>query len=144
MVNGEGKTQDGNGMPPAVTVPDPDQVANNSTEMGCTGLSCSHEGCEYQTPKYAGPQACEALKLHIMSAHPAVFKLDTPAPPPPLQGDQPGPSITIPGLEALVTQLQQLAVRPEHAQPAARSEALVRPKVKEGMSCMEWFFFVEK
>ena len=55
MVNGEGETQDGNGMPPAVTVPEPDQVANNST-MGNPGLSCSHEGCDYQTPKYSGPE----------------------------------------------------------------------------------------
>ena len=129
MVEGDGKTEVDNGMPPAVTVPDPDPVANNST-MGKPGLFCSYEGCGFETPKYSGPEAIQALKLHIMTAHPHVFKMDPPPSPPPTQGDQLSPApITIPGLEALVTQLQQLAVRPECAQPAARSEALVRPRV---------------
>ena len=119
MVEGEGKTQDGNGMPPAVVVPDPDSVANNSTTMVNPGLACSHEGCEYKTPRFAGPEACRALELHIMSAHPAVFKPDTPAAPSPLPANQPVASITIAGLDALVEQLQHNAVRPECAQPAA-------------------------
>ena len=71
MDESEGKTQEGNGSPPAVTVPEPLPVANSST-MGNPGLVCSYEGCEYNTPRYSGPNACEALILHIMAKHPAV------------------------------------------------------------------------
>ena len=144
MVEGDGESKVGDGTPaPVVTqTPAPDPVTNNSNTMVSRGLPCSHEGCDYKTPQYAAPEACKALELHIMAKHPAVFKVDTP-PPPPTQASQPATSITIPGLDALVVQLQHNAVRPERAQPAARSEALMRPKV-EGMSSTEWSFFMEK
>ena len=144
MCEGDGKSQDGNGMPPAVTTtPDPDPVTNNSNTMVSPELACSHKGCDYKTPRYAAPEACKALELHIMARHPAVFNLDPPAPPH-SPANQPAISITIPGLDALVVRLQHNAVRPERAQPAARSEALVRPKVEEGMSSLQWSYFVEQ
>ena len=77
MCEGDGEFKEGNGMPPALTqTPDSVPVTNNSTTMVSPELACSHKGYDYKTPRYAAPEACRALELHIMAKHPAVSKSD--------------------------------------------------------------------
>ena len=77
-MEGDGNTVDGAGKPPAAVVPDPGPVTNTTPTMGCPGLSCSYEGCEYKTPGYSASDSCCALELHIMANHPQVYKTDAP------------------------------------------------------------------
>ena len=115
VVDEDVKTQGSGGISSAVNpghvgtspggIPPPPPITKSSKTVN-PGLDCDYEGCGYKTPRYSGPNAIEALRMHIMTKHPTVHSPATaPSQLPP----------TIPGLEALVPLLQHIAVRPERA-----------------------------